>query len=949
MRRKIYSIITLLCLYGISDGQVTLYGLTSGPSNTDGHIIKFQSGSHNLSSIYSFRDVGNKPNQNSNLVHFDDGKFYGTTPLGGVSHLGVLFSFDPASNEYVVLKDFEPDARFPFGGLVKVGDKLYGTLSGYLFSYKPSTNTFIKYAVPGDIQTGVVNASDGKIYGTTINGLIYSFDPASATIQAQVLAEVATSRGNFIQASSGLLYGMSQSGGDNTNGSIYTLDIAANQFSTIHSFNGTDGAGPWGSLMQAANGILYGMTNEGGQFGKGVIFSVDPTNNEYSVLLNFDATNGDGPKGSLMQASDGKLYGVTRRGGLFGKGNIFRYDINSGSIVTIKSLNEFDGIEPLSTLTQGTNGELYGTTEQGPSQFGMGTIFSIDPLTNVYTLRAHFGPLNGSGPMGSFAKTNSGGLAAMSAVGGIFGAGAIFSINTSDNSFSKVHDFDDLDGATPLGDVVQASDGLLYGMTNSGGSSKRGTVFSINPNTHSLTTLLNFDKMNGQFPSGSLIQAANGILYGLTSSGGPYAGQPGAGDGYGTLFSFNPATNTHSILHAFNASEAFPFGSLLQAGNGKLYGITDGASSLFSFDIQSNVFIKLYAFSNSSLSSTRGSLIQASDGKLYGVAGDGGPQNNGAIFSFDISSNTFQVVHAFDGTNGRSPQGSLVQATDGKLYGMTNEGGANNLGVLYSYDLSGVFTKESDFDGTNGGNPFGSLIDPAAPSCPGFLVNIDDINDAVPGIDSNTIYLGYPLFSTATLHAKVSGGQKPYSYLWSTGATSDSINISPLVPTYYTVTVTDANLCKRTARIFINVIDVRCSDNKVTVCHVPHTGMSQEICIDQSAVAAHLAQGCHLGSCNLITARRPSSENYTEQAHGFGFTIAPNPSSTSFNLKMGSTNITQNAILRVVDAYGRVIDVRKNLFPNQVLQLGDAYAQGVYIAELIQGSTRTCVKLVKTK
>ncbi len=950
MSKKIYPFILLLFFSAFSYSQVKLYGLTQGSSEQKGTIVKFESANGSLEVIYTFRDIGNRALQNSNLVQLDDGKFYGTTPFGGTSGFGVLFSFDPINNEYTVLRDFEFDGRWPFGGITKVGNKLYGTLSGYIFSYDPATGNFNKYTVPDNIQTGVVKASDGKIYGTTLNGLIFSFDPVNEIVQTQSFPIVSESKGNLIQASNGLLYGTTFQGGSNNNGSIYSYDIFSNTLNIIYSLSGTgtDGGGTNG-LLQAGNGILYGMTLGAGQYGKGVIFSFDLSNNQYTVLKNFDGANGDTPFGSLMQASDGKLYGVTRSGGTFGKGNVFSYDISSGNITTIKSLNEFDGFEPLGTLVQGQNGELFGMTAGGPSQYGMGTIYSIDPISNNYTLRTTLGAPNGYRPMGSFAKLNSGKLIATTVAGGNFGAGTIISIDTSDYSFSKLHDFNVTDGSTPHGDVVQASNGLMYGMTNDGGSFNRGTVFSFNPSNNSLTTLVNFNKLNGEFPQGSLIQASNGILYGLTPAGGPFAGQPGVGDGWGTLFSLDPSTNTHTILYPFNnGSEGVsPQGKLLQADDGKLYGLA--SKSLFSYNVATNNFSVVYSFPNSLMEIAFGSLIQATDGKLYGV-GNNGQYNKGAIFSFDINTNTLQVIHSFDGINGRTPTGGLIQASDGKLYGMTSDGGVYDLGTVYSYDIStGIFTKENDFDGINGWHPNGLLIDPLIKDCPEFLVTIGDINEGVPGINSNTIYLGYAPYSSATLQANVSGGAGSYSYSWSTGATTSSITINPVVPTYYTVTVTDANSCKKTARIFINVIDIRCNDHKVSICHIPHSGMPNDICIDASSVQTHLASGCRLGSCSLTSSEIRISEILSEQEQKFGLTIAPNPSSTSFSLKISLQRISQNAIIKVVDMYGRIIDVKSSLYPNQVLKLGDDYAPGVYIVEFVDGKRKTNVKIVKLK
>ena len=108
-----------------------------------------------------------------------------------------------------------------------------------------------------------------------------------------------------------------------------------------------------------------------------------------------------------------------------------------------------------------------------------------------------------------------------------------------------------------------------------------------------------------------------------------------------------------------------------------------------------------------------GSLVQASNGKLYGMTSSGDAANNyaGVIFSFDPSTSIYTKLIDFDGTNGRNPNGSLIQASDGKLYGMTNLGGSSGVGVIFSFDpSSSTYTKLKDFNNADGASPEGSLI-----------------------------------------------------------------------------------------------------------------------------------------------------------------------------------------------------------------------------------------------
>jgi uncharacterized repeat protein (TIGR03803 family) len=190
----------------------------------------------------------------------------------------------------------------------------------------------------------------------------------------------------------------------------------------------------------------------------------------------------------------------------------------------------------------------------------------------------------------------------------------------------------------------------------------------------------------------------------MTTSGGSYF--------RGTIFSYDPVTSTYTNVKDFDYTNgASPYGSLVQASNGKLYGMTrDGGSTgrgvIFSYDAATSTYIKLLDFDGTNGASPHGDLIQASDGKLYGMTNKGVGSDSGVIFSYDPAASTYTKLIDFDGTNGSKPFGSLIQASDGKLYGMTNSGGSNHAGVTFSYDpVTLTYAKLSDFNGSNGSYP----------------------------------------------------------------------------------------------------------------------------------------------------------------------------------------------------------------------------------------------------
>ena len=159
------------------------------------------------------------------------------------------------------------------------------------------------------------------------------------------------------------------------------------RFTLLHSFGvpgdgADDGGTPYGALIQATDGNLYGTTAGGGAFGFGTVFKIT-TGGTLTTLFSFEAYTSSGvdPFAGLIQATDGNLYGTATGGGLGGGGTVFK--ITTGG--TFTSLHTFDasngvfayGDAPYGGLVQATNGELYGTTLNGGA-YNDGTIFRMD-------------------------------------------------------------------------------------------------------------------------------------------------------------------------------------------------------------------------------------------------------------------------------------------------------------------------------------------------------------------------------------------------------------------------------------------------------------------------------------------------------------------------------------------------------------------------------------------
>jgi len=369
------------------------------------------------------------------------------------------------------------------------------------------------------------------------------------------------------------------------------IALPAQTFTTLHSFDGTDGANSSGAFVQGLDGNLYGTTGDGGVgviLGGGTVFKITPTG-ALTTLYNFcsetNCTDGEGPAAGLALAADGKFYGTTLAGGVNneGVGTVFKIS-PTGTLTTLYSFCAqmycFDGEYPEAGLILATNGNFYGTTWLGGFSRACGgpcgTVFKITPTGTLTTLES-FDYGDGADPEAGLVQGLDGNFYGTTSYGGAEGYGTVLKI-TPGGTLTTLHSFDDTDGAIPLASLLQASDGNFYGTTNGGGVHGAcvhgcGTVFEITP-TGALTTLHTFCTQSkcpdGSSPIAGLVQGTDGNFYGTTYGGG--AGEA-CRSGCGTLFKITP-TGTLTTLHSFHgaADGDHPYAGLTQATSGAFYG-----------------------------------------------------------------------------------------------------------------------------------------------------------------------------------------------------------------------------------------------------------------------------------------------------------------------------------------------------------------------------------------
>jgi uncharacterized repeat protein (TIGR03803 family) len=352
-------------------------------------------------------------------------------------------------------------------------------------------------------------------------------------------------------------------------------------FTTLHSFEGTDGSAPEAGLVQATDGNLYGTTSYGGSdgicsrgLGCGTVFAITPSGT-LTTLHSFDRRDGDTPSAGLVQATNGNLYGTAAYGGANGScprsgcGTVFKIT-TTGTLTTLRSFDGTDGEDPLAGLVQASNGNLYGTTFAGGAG-NAGTVFAITPSDTLTTLHSFEGT-DGEFPDAGLVQATNGKFYGTVYLGGATFDGTVFKITPS-GTLTTLHGFDGGDGTGPDAALVQAAGGDFYGITRYGGAGNDGTVFKITP-SGTLTMLHSFDGTDGALPEG-LVQATNGDFYGTTIEGGTNNG--------GTVFTITPSgtlTTLYNFCSQGNCTDGSqPEAGLIQDTNGTFYGTTYGGGA----------------------------------------------------------------------------------------------------------------------------------------------------------------------------------------------------------------------------------------------------------------------------------------------------------------------------------------------------------------------------------
>ena len=554
------------------------------------------------------------------LTRGPDLNYYGTTLIGGPGGYGTVFRMTPAGALSVLHAFSGPDGAFPAGALgIGLDGHFYGT-------------TFVGGS-----------ANRGTVFRITRAGAFTSLKHFGALGMGLPV-------GRMTLAPDGSLYGAA-SGYELPNfpgdiaiaGALFSVDVSG-VVSEQQVFSGF--MGPGAGVTVGRDGSLYGTS----EFIFGVYRIRQGVGLEWIADGSVDYAAGETGVSTLIEADDGRLYMGTKSGGIGGYGTVF--STNSTGDIRVHHSFRSDGFHPASSLLLRSGGSMYASTYSG-GRSSRGTVFALHPSRVVDTVAdVPDGHGNAIGdlavsPNGLLAPTDrrileliDGSVSVLSQLepsgspvtawdGAIYAAhpsGAILRVSTGETLYQFTND----DGAEPFGLIE--GDGVLYGVTRSGGASNHGTVFKVTLDG-TFTTLHHFNGADGKWPIANLAFTHDGTgLVGTTTAGGDTTGSP---DGAGTVFHLT-FDGTFTLLHTFAPGEGVqPLARLLPASDGRFYGTT---------------FLGGLGF-----------------GTVFAVSLDG----------------TFDTVHRFAAGQGAHPYGGVTEGLDGALYGTTVFGGRANGGTLY--------------------------------------------------------------------------------------------------------------------------------------------------------------------------------------------------------------------------------------------------------------------------
>ena len=349
--------------------------------------------------LYRFAGGNDGANPQAGLAQGFDGNFYGTTVDAGLSGGGTIFKISTSGGKTTIYNiRGGNDGANPYGGVIQGSDgNLYGTTryggtggggTVYKITYTGVKTILNNFATGKDgffPYAGLIQGSDGNLYGTTLyggtgsgQGTVYKITPQGVKTTLYNFGgfggDGAIPEAGLIQGSDGNLYGTTTGGGSGY-GTVFKV-TPQGQGTVLYKFaGGTDGETPRAGLIQAKDGNFYGTTYFGGAGSSGTVYKITPQGVKTTLYSFAGGNDGANPQAGLIQSFDGNFYGTTVKGGKDDNGTVFQITYSGVKTTLYNFTGGTDGANPKAGLLLGKYGIYYGTTSAGGS--GNGTVYKI--------------------------------------------------------------------------------------------------------------------------------------------------------------------------------------------------------------------------------------------------------------------------------------------------------------------------------------------------------------------------------------------------------------------------------------------------------------------------------------------------------------------------------------------------------------------------------------------
>ena len=343
-------------------------------------------------------------------------------------------------------------------------------------------------------------------------------------------------------------------------------------------------------MAEGAAAFLFPL-HFGGAGGGGTLVRMT-TGGAVTLAVALGGTAGSNPAGALIK-SGAEFYGVAAGGGASDRGTVYKF--SAGAATVLSAATTGSGSLPEGALTTGSDGSLFGTAREGGAS-ARGALYKVTTAgvrTRLVSFTGTAGTARGSKPRGAVILAANTSYYGLTETGGASDAGTLFRMSAA-GTITTMADFTAAGPRLPLGGLTLAPDGSLYGTASRGGGADGGTLLRVVPASNTWSAPADFTVATGMNPAGAVLTAADGTLYGLTTSGGT-AGQ-------GTLWRYTAAGGLESLVSFTGSTGAAP-------GSG---GYFDGGTLL------------------------TGGLALAADGTLYGVTPGGGAGGGGTAFRYTL-------------------------------------------------------------------------------------------------------------------------------------------------------------------------------------------------------------------------------------------------------------------------------------------------------------------------